>query len=67
MFVPGRDWKWRAPPRGFTLDTYTLCDSWNSNSTCRYGAQCVEAHGAEELAEWKERFVSHLILSILIP
>lgn len=23
---------------------------------CRYGAQCVEAHGPEELAEWKERF-----------
>lgn len=23
---------------------------------CKYGAQCVEAHGVEELTEWKERF-----------
>jgi hypothetical protein len=23
---------------------------------CRYGAQCVEAHGEEELTEWRTRF-----------
>lgn len=23
---------------------------------CHYGHQCVEAHGNEELQEWKERF-----------
>lgn len=26
------------------------------NSVCHYGNQCVEAHGLEELHEWKERF-----------
>lgn len=26
------------------------------NSVCHYGNQCVEAHGHEELEEWKERF-----------
>nr|CAD7260482.1 unnamed protein product [Timema shepardi] len=54
MSDEGRDWKWRPPPRGLTADHYTLCESWADS--CRYGAQCVEAHGAEELAEWRERF-----------
>lgn len=26
------------------------------NSSCHYGNQCVEAHGNDELNEWKERF-----------
>lgn len=52
----GRDWKWRPPPRGYTADSYTLCESYGENSTCHYGNQCVEAHGTEELHEWKDRF-----------
>lgn len=52
----GRDWKWRPPPRGFTADSYTLCESFVDSSVCHYGNQCVEAHGNDELREWKERF-----------
>lgn len=52
----GRDWKCRAPPRGYTADTYTLCESYMDNGTCHYGNQCVEAHGQDELLEWQERF-----------
>lgn len=51
----GRDWKWRPPPRGYTADSYNLCESFNDNAVCHYGNQCVEAHGSEELNEWKER------------
>ncbi|XP_066992775.2 probable helicase with zinc finger domain isoform X2 [Anabrus simplex] len=57
MSDEGRDWKWRPPPRGLTSDAYSLCESWaDGGGSCRYGAQCVEAHGPEELAEWSERF-----------
>lgn len=56
MSDQGRDWKWRPPPRGFTLDTYILCESFSESQSCHYGNQCVEAHGLEELNEWKERF-----------
>ncbi|XP_069701486.1 probable helicase with zinc finger domain isoform X2 [Periplaneta americana] len=57
MSDEGRDWKWRPPPRGLTSDAYSLCESWADGAgSCRYGAQCVEAHGSEELAEWRERF-----------
>lgn len=57
MSDEGRDWKWRPPPRGLTSDAYSLCESWaDGGGSCRYGAQCVEAHGTEELAEWRERF-----------
>lgn len=52
----GRDWKWRPPPRGYTADSYGLCESYSDNAVCHYGNQCVEAHGVEELQEWKERF-----------
>lgn len=55
MFT-GRDWKWRPPPRGYTVDSYGLCESFADNSVCHYGNQCVDAHGNEELHEWKERF-----------
>lgn len=54
--IIGRDWKWRPPPRGFTADSYILCESFAENSVCHYGHQCVEAHGNDELQEWKERF-----------
>ncbi|XP_017861405.1 PREDICTED: probable helicase with zinc finger domain [Drosophila arizonae] len=56
MSDEGRDWKWRPPPRGYTLDTYSLCETFAEAQTCHYGAQCVEAHGLDELNEWKERF-----------
>lgn len=56
MSDEGRDWKWRPPPRGFTLDSYSLCESWTEAQLCHYGNQCVEAHGQDELNEWKERF-----------
>uniref|UniRef100_A0A8D8U4A8 Probable helicase with zinc finger domain n=1 Tax=Cacopsylla melanoneura TaxID=428564 RepID=A0A8D8U4A8_9HEMI len=58
MSDEGRDWKWRPPPRGFTADNYSLCEWFEEGgeSACRYGAQCVEAHGAEELQEWRMRF-----------
>ncbi|SPP76042.1 probable helicase with zinc finger domain isoform X1 [Drosophila guanche] len=56
MSDEGRDWKWRPPPRGYTLDTYSLCETFSDAHTCHYGAQCVEAHGQDELNEWKERF-----------
>lgn len=56
MSDEGRDWKWRPPPRGFTLDSYSLCESWSESQLCHYGNQCVEAHGQDELNEWKERF-----------
>lgn len=59
MSDEGRDWYWRPPPRG--ADVYTLCESWLETGTCRFGMQCVEAHGAEELAEWKERFEYRLM------
>lgn len=52
----GRDWKWRPPPRGYSADSYGLCESFADNAVCHYGNQCVEAHGTEELHEWKERF-----------
>ncbi|XP_036325735.1 LOW QUALITY PROTEIN: probable helicase with zinc finger domain [Rhagoletis pomonella] len=56
MSYEGRDWKWRPPPRGYTLDSYSLCEAYQESQTCHYGNQCVEAHGQDELNEWKERF-----------
>lgn len=56
MSDEGRDWYWRPPPRGLKSDAYSLCDSWIETKSCRYGIQCVDAHGPEELAEWTERF-----------
>ncbi|XP_026274048.1 probable helicase with zinc finger domain [Frankliniella occidentalis] len=49
-----REWKYRPPPRGFMAGSYTLCENWDK--TCRYGAQCVEAHSTEELQEWRKRY-----------
>ncbi|KAK3911193.1 putative helicase with zinc finger domain [Frankliniella fusca] len=49
-----REWRYRPPPRGFMAGSYTLCENWDK--TCRYGAQCVEAHSTEELQEWRERY-----------
>ncbi|CAD7005795.1 unnamed protein product [Ceratitis capitata] len=56
MSYEGRDWKWRPPPRGFTMEPYTLCEAYQETQTCHYGNQCVDAHGQDELNEWKERF-----------
>lgn len=33
-----------------------MCDAFQDTGICHYGHQCVEAHGPDELAEWKERF-----------
>lgn len=33
-----------------------LCETFSETGGCSYGNQCVEAHGEEELVEWKERF-----------
>lgn len=30
--------------------------SYSTTGKCRLGQQCCDAHGEEELAEWKERF-----------
>ncbi len=39
---------------------FSLCEAYSegegTENSCKYGAQCVEAHGMEELTEWKERF-----------
>lgn len=51
-----RCWKFRPPPRGFTSESYVLCQSFIESSICNYGSNCVEAHDEEELREWKERF-----------
>ncbi|KAK6630750.1 hypothetical protein RUM44_002919 [Polyplax serrata] len=56
MSDEGRDWKFRPPPRGLTADAYLLCEIFQEKGCCRYGAQCVDAHGPEELSEWSERF-----------
>ncbi|XP_030750107.1 probable helicase with zinc finger domain [Sitophilus oryzae] len=56
MSDDGHDWFWRPPPRGFKSDTYMLCQNWKETGSCRFGVQCVQAHGAQELIEWKERF-----------
>lgn len=56
MSDEGRDWHWRPPPRGVTEENYTVCESWMKTQNCQYGIQCVEAHGLEEITEWRERF-----------
>lgn len=56
MSDEGHDWQWRAPPRGFKSDCYVICENWRETGSCRFGAQCVEAHGEPELLEWRERF-----------
>lgn len=34
-----------------------MCEEYKEkNGNCRYGEKCVDAHGTEELAEWKDRF-----------
>jgi hypothetical protein len=43
-----------------TIFNFSLCEAYSegegTENSCKYGAQCVEAHGLEELTEWKERF-----------
>lgn len=46
----------RPPPRGYSADTYSACESFMETGVCHFGGQCIEAHGAEELSEWKQRF-----------
>lgn len=56
MSDEGKVWKFRAPPRGMNAESYTLCQQFLIEETCRFGVQCVAAHSKEELREWKERF-----------
>ncbi|XP_022239741.1 probable helicase with zinc finger domain isoform X2 [Limulus polyphemus] len=56
MSDKGRDWKFRTPPRGISAASYSLCEIHQAGGQCRLGAQCCDAHGEEELAEWKERY-----------
>ena len=61
MSDAGREWQYRPPPRGLATAEYKLCNSVEGNSSgmlipCRMGEQCIGAHSAEELAEWRERF-----------
>jgi len=55
-FLLDRCWKFRPPPRGFTSESYALCQNFIENGLCNFSNQCVEAHGEDELGEWKERF-----------
>ena len=52
----GRIWKHRPPPRGVGSDVYAICATVQAGCICSFGSQCVDAHSAEELKEWKERF-----------
>uniref|UniRef100_A0A674BJF1 Helicase with zinc finger 2 n=1 Tax=Salmo trutta TaxID=8032 RepID=A0A674BJF1_SALTR len=45
------EWKYRDPPQ--TNQTYKLCE--RRASTCELGSNCVDAHSAEELQEWRTR------------
>ncbi|KAF5286682.1 hypothetical protein FQA39_LY16165 [Lamprigera yunnana] len=56
MSDEGREWYWRPPPRGLNADQYTQCRYWDERHSCRFGVQCVEAHGVDELTEWMERY-----------
>ncbi|CRL07522.1 CLUMA_CG020487, isoform A [Clunio marinus] len=51
-----RCWKFRPPPRGFTSESYVLCESFLESGICNFGTNCVEAHHEDELKEWKEKF-----------
>lgn len=53
--MSGREWKWRPPPRGHSAESYSLCENYVENNICHYGNQCADAHGVDELNEWKER------------
>lgn len=33
-----------------------LCQNFHENGICNFGLNCVNAHSAEELEEWKDRF-----------
>jgi hypothetical protein len=37
-------------------DVYAICATVQAGCICSFGSQCVDAHVAEELKEWKERF-----------
>lgn len=51
----GRAWKHRPPPRGIPRDELCICQGHRAYGQCRLGDQCCEAHGDDELEEWKER------------
>ena len=51
-----KNWRYRPPPRGLTSQEYTQCPRYFGIGSCRVGNQCSQAHSAEELQEWRERF-----------
>lgn len=51
----GRAWKHRPPPRGVPKDELCICQGHRTYGQCRLGDQCCEAHGDDELEEWRER------------
>lgn len=51
----GRTWKHRPPPRSVPRDELCVCQGHRAYGQCRLGDQCCEAHGEDELEEWKER------------
>ena len=53
-------WKFRPPPRGVPKENLKLCETHENGSTCRMAEHCVEAHGNEELEEWRERWEERL-------
>ncbi|XP_015917360.2 probable helicase with zinc finger domain isoform X2 [Parasteatoda tepidariorum] len=56
MSDEGREWKFRAPPRGVGADQYSVCVEFGLRGMCRLNKLCCDAHGDDELSEWKERF-----------
>lgn len=55
-FSESGTWKYRPPPRGFTVEeSYVLCPNI-VDGVCSFGENCVDAHSDGELNEWKERF-----------
>ncbi|KAJ7999581.1 hypothetical protein DPEC_G00195900 [Dallia pectoralis] len=48
--VTKAEWKCREPPQ--TNKAYKLCER---ASTCEFGSNCVDAHSAAELQEWRAR------------
>ena len=49
-------WKFRPPPRGLAREQLRLCGVAGGGDTCGLGEHCDEAHGEEELREWRTRW-----------
>lgn len=58
LFSDCGNWKYRPPPRGFTVEESYMLDMCPNivDGVCSFGENCVDAHSEGELNEWKERF-----------